>query len=1068
MRNVEKTSEILRWLLCFAFVIANCYANQLAVANHIGRGFDLTGRMGIQYAKDPVVEHDWSKVVSVSRNGVTATIPDTMFLQDIRQSKTTTNDYTSIEQLQESMSVWGACNFNFLIFAVEASVRWTHFTQTELTKSTSEQAVFLYMYYLGLGATDKDLKLTPEFQAMVDRLPARWSDNTAAYDAIIRRFGTHYISGAHFGASFTRSVAYNKKFEKSNSDTHIKIRGGIDFFFFKIMITLYEENFHSESQSMSEVMRAKLTNEGGSTIGILAEDPSAPVKWLQSLADMLVALDFSYRPLSDLIADKSKAQGMATAIAVHIARSNLGQSNNDVLVTDSMKVQNCRQLDGVAVQPGSSHWRNRNSLRAGQCLVLVHSYDDRDALEVIVTPVPGNPAFFTKVVVNKNEIVIRDAGDVVLDRKPLPQPYVASVFHILKICLGKNPTQERAVIVASIFHRTDLNTDAVSALITSSSDENDFSKFGGTVQVSATLSRQLSEVAFHYFALRGPASNKRVAQITFLQRCVVPGGDTKFIEEEKAVEYTHEIASDRFEQKFGSSSFIETSTETAQQHRAQLKAKLGESEFNMRVRDVQSLFGFSVEKALASMEVTVEDSETFLLPGYSLLGMGFDVGKTSGPESATGTVIVPPTRKVTVNVCGRDFQVPTHVAVTRVCYASASTSVFHNQEDFEGHTAIHASVGFGYKIFYGEISADLKLYNRGDTRRVIGKYQDDIVLCSMDLHDPVSYSYSTGFRRDLDRLPAFWEDDPIGYARFIQKWGTHYVKSVKLGGRLEMTQLSAYDDKFDSWELGGQAHLALRLGVIEFAGLTLGASGGRGEGLSINVTSSESKMLGGDPIIAAKVQVANPLSTKAMNYDPTATLVDWFRSAVQRPSAFDLQFGTLASLVDDPFKKRGLELAMSLHLTRQKPEDVVLVMPGQEVWSPFFLYSEDSCVSMKAAVADVDSLRFMLAAVPAKKDYRYEVRVNSRQAQLVAYQQSQADSTEPAALAVGQASLFGDFFVCYQNGLLQYGRNGKITLSVHINSAQSVYYFGFSGEGNKERYYVTSINLISRNEAFAN
>eukprot|EP00455_Lapot_gusevi_P049196 TRINITY_DN6930_c0_g1_i1.p1 TRINITY_DN6930_c0_g1~~TRINITY_DN6930_c0_g1_i1.p1 ORF type:complete len:228 (-),score=62.34 TRINITY_DN6930_c0_g1_i1:16-699(-) len=224
-------------------------------------------------------------------------------------------------------------------------------------------------------------------------------------------------------------------------------------------------------------------------------------------------------------------------------------------------------------------------------------------------------------------------------------------------------------------------------------------------------------------------------------------------------------------------------------------------------------------------------------------------------------------------------------------------------------------------------------------------------------------------------------------------------------------------------------------------------------------------MFGGDAVLAAKIQATSPTATNKMGFDPAVAVLSWFKSATQHPSAYQYQIAALTELLPaSSAKRRALDLAISLYMQRQNPDDIIVVLPNEEMWSPFFLYSEDSCISVKASVAETDSLRIMLAAVPGRQDRRYEIEVNSKHVSITARGQQVHENNDIENLALGVSSIFGDYVVCYQNGYLQYGRNGKISVSAKIPQSNGAYFFGFSGKSNKQKYFVTSMNLVPRQD----
>lgn len=125
---------------------------------------------------------------------------------------------------------------------------------------------------------------------------------------------------------------------------------------------------------------------------------------------------------------------------------------------------------------------------------------------------------------------------------------------------------------------------------------------------------------------------------------------------------------------------------------------------------------------------------------------------------------------------------------------------------------------------------------------------------------------------------------------FIQRWGTHYIKSAKFGGQLEIVKTMVASQEASKSEFAEKMEAEYR-GLFASAGAKSSTQGGQESKAENKFTSTSVMAQGGSQEIATML---------ADVYSPTfkSDFKEWLQSIPAYPKAFRFLLGTIADLVN--------------------------------------------------------------------------------------------------------------------------------------------------------------------------
>lgn len=180
-----------------------------------------------------------------------------------------------------------------------------------------------------------------------------------------------------------------------------------------------------------------------------------------------------------------------------------------------------------------------------------------------------------------------------------------------------------------------------------------------------------------------------------------------------------------------------------------------------------------------------------MIPGSAALGRGFNIFGRYDESS----LLLPlfdtssPDGKATVG--DQQFDVSANTLVdTSVSQATGDAYSFDSRHAYQEHFSVKAGVEFSFGGFSAEASAAFSEESTSDTEYEFASYEALIEKWSLSLKDSSISSLSSSVLNnpDFKAIPAtFSKDNAYLFFRFFQKYGTHFVASVKVGGRIYYT-----------------------------------------------------------------------------------------------------------------------------------------------------------------------------------------------------------------------------------------------------------------------------------------
>jgi hypothetical protein len=73
-------------------------------------------------------------------------------------------------------------------------------------------------------------------------------------------------------------------------------------------------------------------------------------------------------------------------------------------------------------------------------------------------------------------------------------------------------------------------------------------------------------------------------------------------------------------------------------------------------------------------------------------------------------------------------------------------------------------------------------------------------------------------QKEFDALPDMWVDDPVAYELFLQRWGTHYIKKINVGGRFSSIGETSADEDVDYFKFAASLSASFKIGVVTGGG----------------------------------------------------------------------------------------------------------------------------------------------------------------------------------------------------------------------------------------------------------
>ena len=307
---------------------------------------------------------------------------------------------------------------------------------------------------------------------------------------------------------------------------------------------------------------------------------------------------------------------------------------------------------------------------------------------------------------------------------------------------------------------------------------------------------------------------------------------------------------------------------------------------------------------------------TTLLPGVSTLGFGFDITKAYDFSSATTRLVtLDEAHARTVTEFGTEFLEPANVSHIDLFTSRSEFKVFESQDEFSSYMAAEAGVEASAWGFSAEFDASYSKRTEGSQTAYYGRVFDYVQLWQVILSPQSLVNLDPDFAADLAKLPAvFTMDTRQDFFSFFAKYGTHFVKTTTVGGRLDYSINVTSDAQFTQEEASANMR-------FEYDGVFASASGsGHAEWDKMDkhwVSSRTAKLsaVGGDPGILSGVLPPDDPS-HYVNYNDLVS--QWTSSVKNEPGfiQFTLQpISTLATVAQGAAVDQALSAYLNTCVT---------------------------------------------------------------------------------------------------------------------------------------------------------
>ncbi|XP_031548993.1 uncharacterized protein LOC116286577 isoform X2 [Actinia tenebrosa] len=181
-----------------------------------------------------------------------------------------------------------------------------------------------------------------------------------------------------------------------------------------------------------------------------------------------------------------------------------------------------------------------------------------------------------------------------------------------------------------------------------------------------------------------------------------------------------------------------------------------------------------------------------MIDGAAFIGVGFDGRGQYSPESRKMSIIQ---RSCAGKASYDDFQVPDTMNVHGIYDTKAQMTVFTSRSEYQMYLQKEAGVSGSLFGFYAGVKSAWGSSESGAQQTNLAVFDIDVDRYEIFQDEVKPQDLSRSFLREFISLPNsyFASGAPAKFQEFILRWGTHYIKSARFGGQLEVrkTQLAS-------------------------------------------------------------------------------------------------------------------------------------------------------------------------------------------------------------------------------------------------------------------------------------
>ncbi|XP_078360290.1 uncharacterized protein LOC144644633 isoform X2 [Oculina patagonica] len=174
-----------------------------------------------------------------------------------------------------------------------------------------------------------------------------------------------------------------------------------------------------------------------------------------------------------------------------------------------------------------------------------------------------------------------------------------------------------------------------------------------------------------------------------------------------------------------------------------------------------------------------------LIDGAAFIGVGFDGRGDYSPESRKMSIVQ---RDCSGRATYDDFDVPDTMNVHGVYDTSATMQTFFSRTEYQTFLQQQAGMAGSAFGFYAGVKKAWGSSSLSGSQQYMALYSIDIDRYEIYLDEVKPSDLSVNFLQEFMDLPVSYlaPGAAVKFQDFILRWGTHYIKSGKFGGRLQI------------------------------------------------------------------------------------------------------------------------------------------------------------------------------------------------------------------------------------------------------------------------------------------
>ncbi|KAL9951279.1 hypothetical protein ACROYT_G043917 [Oculina patagonica] len=277
-----------------------------------------------------------------------------------------------------------------------------------------------------------------------------------------------------------------------------------------------------------------------------------------------------------------------------------------------------------------------------------------------------------------------------------------------------------------------------------------------------------------------------------------------------------------------------------------------------------------------------------LIDGAAFIGVGFDLRGDYSPESRKMSIIQ---RDCSGRATYDDFDVPDTMNVHGVYDTSASMQTFYSREEYQKSLQQQAGVSGSIFGFYAGVKKAWGSSLLSGSQKYMAVYSIDIDRYEIYQDEVKPGGLNLNFLREFMDLPQSYlaPGAAIKFQDFILRWGTHYIKSGKFGGRLQIFKTMEASEVASKEAFSQVMELEYR-NLFMSLNAKQEKSGESSEKRQSKTSSTSFTVEGGDQEIASLISDFNSPTIKT-------DIVQWLESIRPFPKPFKFTLATITDLL---------------------------------------------------------------------------------------------------------------------------------------------------------------------------